>query len=62
MEKIQFILLVYLPSFFSQVTFAIFESSAATCYYQSNHSNVEAITLSRALPKDTTGELAGLLY
>jgi len=35
-------------------------SQAATCcYYQSNHSKVEAITLS-ALPKDTTSELAGL--
>jgi len=29
--------------------------SAATCYYQSNHSKVEAIPLS-ALPKDTTSE------
>jgi len=34
-------------------------SQAATCYYQSNHSKVEAIMLS-ALPKDTTSELAGL--
>jgi len=34
-------------------------SQAATCYYQSNHSKVEAIPLS-ALPKDTTSELAGL--
>jgi len=32
---------------------------AATCYYHSNHSKVEAITLS-ALSKDTTSELAGL--
>jgi len=31
----------------------------ATCYYQSNHSKVEAIPFS-ALPKDTTGKLAGL--
>jgi len=30
-------------------------SQAATCYYQSNHSKVEAIPLS-ALPKDTTSE------
>jgi len=47
----------------SEVTFSVFESScrqAATCYYQSNHSKVEAISLS-ALPKDTTSELAGLL-
>jgi len=28
-----------------------------TCYYQSNHSKVEAISVS-ALPKDTTNELA----
>jgi len=41
------------------MTFAVFESSAATCYYQSNHSKVVAIPLS-ALPKDTTSELAGL--
>jgi len=34
-------------------------SQAATCYYQSNHSKVEAIPLS-ALPKDTTSELASL--
>jgi len=34
-------------------------NQAATCYYQSNHSKVEAIPLS-ALPKDTTSELAGL--
>jgi len=32
---------------------------SATCYYQSNHSKVEAIPLS-ALPKDTTSILAGL--
>jgi len=42
----------------SEVTFAIFESSA-TYYYQSNHSKVEAIPLS-AFPKDTTSELADL--
>jgi len=29
------------------------------CYYQSNHSKVEAILLS-ALPKDTTSKLSGL--
>jgi len=34
-------------------------SQAATFYYQSNHSKVEAIQLS-TLPKDTTNELAGL--
>jgi len=34
-------------------------SQAATCYYQSNHSKVEAIPIS-ALPKNTTSELAGL--
>jgi len=34
-------------------------SQAATWYYQSNHSKVEAIPLS-ALPKNTTRELAGL--
>jgi len=31
-------------------------NQAAICYYQFNHSKVEAITLS-ALPKDTTSEL-----
>jgi len=34
-------------------------SQAATCYYQSNHSKVEAISLS-ALPKDTTSKLASV--
>jgi len=34
-------------------------SLATTCYYQSNHTKVEAIPLS-ALPKDTTSYLAGL--
>jgi len=34
-------------------------SQAATCYYQFNHSKVEAIPLS-ALPKDITSVLAGL--
>jgi len=34
-------------------------SQATTCYYQSNHSKVEAFPLS-ALPKDTTSKLAGL--
>jgi len=37
----------------------IFKNQAATCYYQSNHSKVEAIPLC-ALPKDTTSKLAGL--
>jgi len=32
-------------------------SQAATCYYQSNHSKVDAIPLS-ALSKDTASELA----
>jgi len=41
------------------VTFMWSLSQAATCYYQSIHSKVEAIPLS-ALPKDTTSELAGL--
>jgi len=36
-----------------------FSRQAATCYYQSNHSKVEAIPLS-ALPKGTTSKLAGL--
>jgi len=39
----------------SEVTFS---SQAATCYYQSNHSKVEAIPLC-TLTKDTTSELAG---
>jgi len=34
-------------------------SQATNCYYQSNHSTVEAIPLS-ALLKNTTSELAGL--
>jgi len=34
-------------------------SQAATGYYQSNHSKVEAIPIS-ALRKDTTSKLAGL--
>jgi len=34
-------------------------SQAATCYYQSNHSKVEAIPLD-AFSKVTTRELAGL--
>jgi len=41
-----------------EVTFRS-SSQAATCYYQSNHSKVEAISLS-ALFKDTTSELSGL--
>jgi len=39
----------------SERTFSVFGSS----FYQTNHSMVEAISLS-ALPKDTTSELAGL--
>jgi len=42
----------------SEVTFQS-SSQATTCYYQSNHANIEAFLLS-ALPKDTTSELAGL--
>jgi len=38
-----------------------FKSQAAACYYQSNHSNVEAILLS-TLPKNTTSELASLFF
>jgi len=34
-------------------------SQATTCYYQSNHSNVEATPLS-ACPKDTTSEISSL--
>jgi len=36
-------------------------SQAATCYYQPNHSKVEAIPLS-TFPQDTTSELAGYLH
>jgi len=46
-------------SFICQGTSTRRQSQAATCYYQSNHSKVEAIPLS-ALPKDITSELAGL--
>jgi len=35
-------------------------SQAVTCYYQSNHSKVEAIIQLNALSKDTTNELVGL--
>jgi len=42
----------------SEVTFSVL-SQAVTCYYQSNHSKVDAIPLS-TLPKDTACELAGL--
>jgi len=41
----------------SEVNFAVFKS--VTCYYQSNYSNIEVISL-RVLPKDTTSELADL--
>jgi len=66
----------YLSRYFGQgTTKKPFRSSsqAATCYYQSNHSKVEAIrqtgkqplkargTQISALPKDTTSELAGML-
>jgi len=39
----------------SEVTFSVFDS-CCHCYYQSNHSLVEAIPLN-ALPKNTTSEL-----
>jgi len=42
----------------SEGTISVFESSCH-CYYQSNHTKVEAIQLS-ALPKDTASKLAGL--
>jgi len=46
----------------SERTVSVFESSCHLgCYYQSNHSKVEAIPLS-ALPKDTTSEFAFLLH
>jgi len=35
-------------------------SQATTCYYQSNHSKLEAFPLSD-LPKDKTSELTGLV-
>jgi len=38
-----------------------FSSQAATCYWQSNHSEVEAISLS-ALPKYTTSEFLDLSF
>jgi len=41
-----------------EMTFAA-SSQAATCYHQSNHSKIVAISLS-TLPKDTKSELAGL--
>jgi len=44
---------------YSEGTFFRSSSRAATCYYQSNQSKVEAISLS-TLPKDTTSELASL--
>jgi len=54
--------LVYLSRYLDQeTTKEPFQSSSqsATCYYHSNHSKVEEISLSD-LPKDTTSELAGL--
>jgi len=56
------LVLIYLSRYLDQETAkGPFRSSSqtSTCYYQSNHSKLEAIPLS-ALPKDTTGELAGL--
>jgi len=56
LNKKQFaVLLIYLPNCLSQETAKgplRSSSETATCYYQSNHSKVEAIPLS-ALPKDT---------
>jgi len=54
--------LIYLSRYLDQETAKVpFRSSsqAATCYYQSNHSMVEAIPVN-AWPRDTTSELAGL--
>jgi len=53
------VLLIFLPSCLSQETAKGPLSQAATFYYQSNHSKVEAISLS-ALPKNTTSKLADL--
>jgi len=53
------LVLIYLSRYtYSEVTFSVFESSCHLLL-QSNHSKVEAISLS-ALLKDTTRELAGL--
>jgi len=46
-------------SFICQGTLARRQSQAVTCYYQSNHLNVEAIPLSN-LPKDTANLPASL--
>jgi len=62
LEKLRYwfaVLLVYLLSYLDQETVkGTFRSSSQTaiCYYQSNHSKVEAISLS-VLLKDTTSEL-----
>jgi len=56
------VVLVYLSRYLDKETAKDpFRSSrqAATCYYQFNHSKLEAIPLS-AMPKDTTNELNGL--
>jgi len=53
-----------LPSCLSQETAKEpqwFSSQAATCYYQSNYSNVEAIPL-RALPKDRNKRICWLIF
>jgi len=55
-------LLIYLSRCLDQKTAKWtfqFSSQATTCFYQSNHSKVEAIPLG-ALPKDATSELAVL--
>jgi len=60
--QVKVYLLIYLSKYLDhEATKESFGSSsqAVTCYYQSNHSKVEAIPIS-ALPKDTTRALAGL--
>jgi len=55
-------MLIYLSRHLDQETAKVplrYSSQAVTCYYQSNHSKVEAIQLS-ALPKDTIRKFAGL--
>jgi len=62
--RFKYWILIYLSRYLDQETAkGPFRSTsqAATCYYQSNHSNVEAISLS-ALPKDTTSHLGYDFY
>jgi len=61
-EPLSGTVLIYLSRYLDQETAKRpfwSSSQAATCYYQSNDSKVEAIPFS-ALPKGTTSELAGL--